>query len=156
MHTQSVVTVRTAQPADEAFVVSLAGRFAETRPVWRGEREVADGTAAQLRRAFANPSEGATILIAEDAAGVAVGFAYAVVHHDFFTGEPHGHLSEVAVARDGTGAGAALVRAVEAHFTGLGVRFVTLNVNLANERAGRLYASLGYAPQVVQYVKVLR
>jgi ribosomal protein S18 acetylase RimI-like enzyme len=79
-----------------------------------------------------------------------------VLHDDFFTGESHGHLSEVAVARDGTGAGAALVRAVEDHFTTLGVRFVTLNVNLANERARSLYASLGYAPQLVQFVKVLR
>jgi ribosomal protein S18 acetylase RimI-like enzyme len=156
MHTHSVVTVRAARAADEAFVVGLSGRFAETRPAWRGEREITEGTAVQLRRAFADPSEGATILIAEDAAGVAVGFAYAVLHDDFFTGESHGHLSEVAVARDGTGAGAALVRAVEDHFTALGVRFVTLNVNLANERAGRLYASLGYAPQLVQYVKVLR
>jgi ribosomal protein S18 acetylase RimI-like enzyme len=156
MNTQSVVTVRAARPEDEAFVVSLSGRFAETRPAWRGEREVTEGTAVQLRRAFAEPTEGAAILIAEDAAGGAVGFAYAVLHDDFFTGELHGHLSEVAVAREGTGAGAALVRAVEQHFAALGVRFVTLNVNLANERAGRLYASLGFAPQVVQYVKVLR
>ncbi len=136
-------------------MLGLAARFAETRPGWRSEREVVDGSEAELRRAFASPRDGSIVFIAEDRAGVPVGFAYGVVHEDFFTGESHGHLSELAVMRDGSGAGAPLVAAVEAHFRAAGLRFVTLNVNVANARAARLYERLGYEKQVVQFVKVL-
>jgi ribosomal protein S18 acetylase RimI-like enzyme len=149
-------TVRPARATDEPFVVGLAGRFAETRPDWRSEREVTAGTEAELRRAFREPDAGLAILIAEDDSGAPVGFAYAVTHRDFFTHEEHGHLSEIATARDGSGAFVALVAAVEAHFRGLGVRFVTLNVNVGNERAAELYARLGFEKQVVQFVKTLR
>jgi ribosomal protein S18 acetylase RimI-like enzyme len=149
------VAVRPARPDDLAFVLGLAARFAETRPAWRTEREVTEGTKAELRRAFEAPAPGSAVFVAEDAAGAPLGFAYGVLHDDFFTGEAHGHVSEIAVARDGSGAAAPLVAAVEAHFRGLGVRFTTLNVNLANERARRLYERLGYGPQFTQFVKVL-
>ena len=149
------IAIRHARADDEGFVLSLAGRFAETRPVWRTESEVTEGTVAELRRAFAQPDEGSAILIAEDAAGKPLGFAYLVLHVDFFTGEKHGHVSEIAVAHDGNGVGRPLMEAANAYFRSVGVRFVTLNVNIANERAQRFYESLGYATQLRQLVKVL-
>ena len=150
------IAVRRARSDDECFVVSLAARFAETRPGWRDEREVTRGTEIELRRAFAEPDDGAAILIADDAAGERLGFAYLVLHDDFFTKERHGHVSEIAVTRDGTGAGRALMAAAEEYFAGLGVRFITLNVNDANERGRRFYERLGFVPQLRQFVKVLR
>ena len=134
----------------------MSARFAETRPAWRSEHEVTHGTEVELRRAFAAPDDGSAILIADGDDGERLGFAYLVLHEDFFTRERHGHVSEIAVARDGTGAGRALMEAAERYFIGLGVRFVTLNVNDANERGMRFYGRLGFVPQVRQFVKVLR
>jgi ribosomal protein S18 acetylase RimI-like enzyme len=147
--------VRAARPEDEAFVVGLARRFAETRPPWRTEAEVTRGTAAELRRAFARLDPGAALLIAEDAGGERIGFAYVVVHADFFTREPHGHLSEIAVTRDGSGAGRALMRGVERHVRERGLRFLTLNVHEQNLRGHDFYRALGFEPNTRQYVKVL-
>jgi ribosomal protein S18 acetylase RimI-like enzyme len=47
------------------------------------------------------------------------------------------------------------MRAAEEWARARGVRFVTLNVNEANERAMRFYETLGFAEQVRQFVKVL-
>ena len=115
------------------------------------------GTVAQLRRAFAAPAadRDTALFVAEDAGGDVVGFVYLVVHEDFFTLERHGHVSEVAVVRDGAGTGRLLMAAAETYFRDLGVRFVTLNVNEGNARAQRFYERLGYAPQLRQFVKVL-
>ena len=110
----------------------------------------------ELRRAFAAPDDGSAVFVADGEDGERLGFAYLVLHVDFFTRERHGHVSEIAVARDGTGAGRLLMAAAEQYFTGLGVRFITLNVNVANERGMRFYEGLGFAPQSKQFVKVLR
>jgi ribosomal protein S18 acetylase RimI-like enzyme len=147
--------VRAARADDEAFVVGLAWRFSETRPDWRTEDEVTRGTAAELRRAFARLDPGAALLLAEDTSGERLGFAYVVVHLDFFTHEPHGHLSEIAVTRDGSGAGRALMRAVERHVRERGLRFLTLNVHEGNARGRQFYRELGFEPNTRQYVKVL-
>jgi ribosomal protein S18 acetylase RimI-like enzyme len=147
--------VRPARAGDEPFVVGLARRFAESRPRWRTDDEITRGTAAELRRAFARLDPGAALLIAEDAAGDRIGFAYVVVHADFFTHEPHGHLSEIAVTRDGSGAGRALMRAVERHVRERGLRFLTLNVHEHNVRGHDFYRELGFEPNTRQYVKLM-
>jgi len=147
--------VRAARAEDETFVVGLARRFAETRPDWRTEDEITLGTAAELRRAFAGLQPGAALMIAEDASGERIGFAYVVVHADFFTHEPHGHLSEIAVTRDGSGAGRALMRAVEQHVRDRGLRFLTLNVHEQNVRGHQFYRELGFEPNTRQYVKLM-
>jgi len=150
------IAIRPAQPADLDFVTGLAPRFAESRPPWRTYEEIAHGTAAELRRAFAGLEPGAALFVAEDAAGERVGFAYVVTHIDFFTRERHGHLSELAVTRDGAGVGRALMREVERHVRELGLRFLTLNVHERNARGHAFYANLGFEPNTRQYAKTLR
>jgi ribosomal protein S18 acetylase RimI-like enzyme len=149
------LVVRAASADDAAFVASLAARFAETAPAWRTSHEVTCGTLAEFERAFASAELRAGIFIAWDGRE-RVGFVYVVRQLDFFTGETHGHVSEIAVVRDGSGAGRALMRAAEDYCRGLGVRFVTLNVNESNARAMRFYERLGFVPQIRQFVKVLR
>ena len=150
------IVVRRARADDEAFVVALARRFAETRPGWRSEREVTRGTEVELRRAFATPDAGSVLLVADDASGERLGFAYLVLHEDFFTKERHGHVSELAVTKDGAGAGGRLIDAAEQYFLESGVRFVTLNVNEGNERGRSFYERHGFVPHLRQLVKVLR
>jgi len=148
------IRVRRADRTDRAFVVSLAPRFAETRPLWRSEKEVTGGTAEQLGRAFEEPPAGSALFIAETVAEP-LGFAYVVAHEDFFTRELHGHLSELAVVRDGVGAAEPLMEAVQRYVAQCGFRFMTLNVNERNARGRSFYERLGFKAQLRQYVKVL-
>ncbi|MBV8602364.1 MAG: GNAT family N-acetyltransferase [Candidatus Eremiobacteraeota bacterium] len=138
------IRIRRAELRDETFIVSLAARFAETRPDWRTDEEVAGGTARVLREALRSPSTDAAIFIAEHGEKPS-GFVFIVMENDFFTGEPHGHISEIAVADDGRGIGRALMDAAENWARQRGSRYISLNVNLRNERGLRFYESLGYA-----------
>ena len=148
------MSVRRAVPADRPFVLGLASRFAETRAPWRTEAEVTTGTERALSHAFeAEGSDG--VLFVAESAGALVGFAYAVEEIDFFTGRPHAHLSEVAAVRGGTGAGAALVAAVEAWARARGSRYLSLHVNLGNTGARALYERAGFAVEYERMVKLL-
>ena len=109
-----------------------------------------------LREALRARSERDLFLIAEDQAGERVGFVYAVTESDFFTGEPYLHVSEIAVALSGGGAGAALMAGAEAWAAERGYRFVTLNVVEENAPAQRFYERRGYTPGHRHYVKRTR
>ncbi len=150
-----VIHVRPAQPSDEAFVADLAVRFGTTRAPWRGYAEVVDGTRRQLTAAFDNWREGDAIFIAFDERGVRVGFVYIVTHDDFFTGERHAHISEIATIVDGNGAGSVLMEAAEAWARERGSRYLSLNVNDANEAARRFYQRRAYVPEYRHLVKLL-
>jgi GNAT superfamily N-acetyltransferase len=84
-----------------------------------------------------------------------VGFAYVVTHTDFFTGEPHGHVSEIAVVADGSGAGGVLIEAAEQWSRERGFRYLSLNVNDANEHARRFYERRAFLPEYRHLVKLL-
>ncbi len=133
-----------AKPNDRDAILTLAARFAETRPAWRSEAEVTEGTVRVLAAAFDEPAEGEVFLVAVDASASVVGFVYLVTHHDFFTEAPYVHISELAVARDGAGIGRALMAAGEAWARERGVREMTLHVTMQNERAFALYERAGY------------
>jgi GNAT superfamily N-acetyltransferase len=148
-------SVRRATPLDEPFVIGLAARFGSTRATWRGLEEVVAGTACQLAAAFAAGRADDVIFVALDAQGERVGFAYVVTHHDFFTGEPHGHISEIATVVDGTGVGSALMDAAEAWSRERGFRYLSLNVNDANAGARRFYERRAYVPEYRHLVKLL-
>lgn len=142
----SMARVRDARAADAAFVASLVPRFVEHGAADRHTpEEVIDGTRRVLDEALRAPAPGDVFLIAEDDAGERAGFVYAVTERDFFTGEPYLHVSEIATARSGDGAGALLMAAAEARARERGYRFVTLNVVGENAPARRFYERRGYA-----------
>jgi ribosomal protein S18 acetylase RimI-like enzyme len=74
---------------------------------------------------------------------------------DFFTGAPHAHISEIAVVRDGLGAGRALISAAEDWASARGSRYVSLHVTAKNARARTLYERLGYELEHSRLTKVL-
>ena len=148
------MTVREAGPGDEAFIAGLVPRFVEHGAAdGHTPDEVVDGTARVLREALQGREPGDIMLIALDASGERAGFVYAVSERDFFTREPYLHVSEIAVARSGNGAGAAMMDAAEAWARERGYRFVTLNVVEANGAAQRFYERRGYAVGHRHYVK---
>lgn len=157
--------VRPATSDDVPFVIALAARFGSSRAPWRGHDEVVAGTARQLAAALDNATRSeaknngtvrdAAVLIAVGSTGERVGFAYLVTHEDFFTGEPHAHLSEIATVTDRSGAGSALMNACEEWARERGFRYLSLNVNDANESARRFYARRAYVPEYRHLVKLL-
>ena len=148
--------VRPARPGDEAFILSLAPRFGEFElPPWLSAGEVAQGTAAQLRRALGQMNQRSTILVACEAEEPC-GFVWLTTVTDFYTGRDVAKISEIAVAQDGQGAGSALMRASEAWARERGSDRVVLNVMEGNARARAFYARHGYAPEYTMLVKPLQ
>jgi GNAT superfamily N-acetyltransferase len=113
------------------------------------------GTAAQLRGAIsAGNSEHSAVFIAEQN-GERAGFAWALLLEDFYTKEPIGKVSEIAVVRSGAGIGQALMARCEQWARERGARLITLNALEGNRHARRFYELNGYAPEYTMYVKRL-
>lgn len=152
----AALRVRRAEPGDREFVIQLAARLGQTRAAWRDYDEVVAGTQRQLAAAFDFTPVTAAIFIAVTPEDTPIGFAYVVTHADFFTGEAHGHLSEIAAIADGSGAGTALMTACEAWSSDHGYRYLSLNVNDANVDARNFYHRRSYVPEYRHLVKRLR
>ncbi len=149
------ISVRPHIASDRAFILELARRFGEARAAWRTNDEVVLGTKRQLGAALDAMREIDAMLVAVDERGDRLGFAFVVTHDDFFTGERHAHLSELAVASDGSGAGSALIAAAQVWSRERGYRYLSLNVNDANVRAQRFYESHAFIPEYRHLIKLL-
>lgn len=78
-----------------------------------------------------------------------------LVLDDFYTGEPIGKISEIAVGESGNGVGQALMAHCEAWARERGAQLMTLNALEGNAHARRFYERGGYAPEYTMYVKRL-
>ncbi len=148
--------IRLARFEDAPFIVGLAHRFAESDiPPWRTRDEIVTGTERQLLRALKRGDERqSTIFIAENGAEP-VGFAWALMIEDFYTGDLVGKISEIAVTQNGRGAGRALMRACEDWARERGARLVVLNALEGNARAREFYRRLGYGAEYTMFAKEL-
>ena len=133
-------------------------------PPWRPRSEMDEAVAKSIAAALealsapeAAASGGAAVFVAEESDGTPLGFLHVHSAHDFFTGEEHGHVSDVVTARgeEGRGIGRALMEAGEAWSRERGHRLLTLNVFADNARARGLYERIGYAADTTKMVKVL-
>ncbi len=153
-----LVTVRAAHPGDRAFVLETARRLSDFGPPrWRTAEEVVEGEARTLRVFFDVPPPGARLLVAEGAGIGRLGFAYLETLRDYFTGEEHGHVGILAVAKEaeGRGVAGALLEAAEAWSRLGGFRKLTLNVFALNAHARRVYERRGFEPESLRYVRPL-
>lgn len=148
--------IRFARAGDAAFVTALSSRFAEFEiPPWRRREDIVQGTAAQLRAAIsAGNSDRSAVFIAE-CDGEPAGFAWVLLLEDFYTTEPIGKVSEIAVTRSGGGTGQALMARCEQWARERGARLMTLNALEGNRYGRRFYQLNGYAPEYTMYVKRL-
>jgi GNAT superfamily N-acetyltransferase len=148
--------IRPVVSEDREFVIGLSARFAESSlPAWRPAESIVSGTARHLEAALASPGPRSAIFIAVDDEGAKLGFSWVFLTKDFFTGTDVAKISEIATARDGTGAGTALMAASEAWARERGCEIVVLNVLRANERARAFYERLGYEPEYTAMAKPL-
>lgn len=150
--------IRPGRPDDLPALLSLAARLAEFPiPPWRTGAQVIEAERRTLARALQAASPHAPVFVAEDAAGVPLGFMYLETMVDYFTGRPHAHVSilVVAAAAEGRGVGRALLGAADDWARARDHPFVTLNVFAQNARARAVYERLGYGAETLRYVKPL-
>ncbi len=155
----AAVTIRPAAAADRAWILPLAPRLHDFGPPPIRLREVMDrAVTASIDAALTDASPGAEVLVAEGGDGSPLGFIHLHGARDFFTGEEHGHVSDIVVApqAEGRGVGQALMAAAEAWARGRGYRLLSLHVFAANVRARAFYERLGYRADIRKLVKTLR
>jgi GNAT superfamily N-acetyltransferase len=113
--------------------------------------------AASIAQALSGATPDALVLVAESPAAEPLGFVHLHSAIDFFTGERHGHVSDIVVKAEaeGRGVGQALMAAAEAWARGLGYRLLSLHVFDGNARARSFYERLGYGPDIVKLIKTL-
>jgi GNAT superfamily N-acetyltransferase len=105
-----------------------------------------------------NPRPGVAVFIAEDDEGGApLGLIHLQTDRDFYTGEEHGHVTDLIVAdgAEGRGVGGALLRKAEEWTRERGHRLLTLHVFERNARARELYERQGFVGDMFKYVKPL-
>jgi len=152
------IRVRAARPADRTWILPLAPRLHDFGPPpWRPRDQMDRAVSEAIDRALTAPPEGSVVLVAEDAEGRPLGFIHLETQRDFFTHEPHGHVSDLVVAEpgEGKGVGRGLMAAAEDWTRERGFRLLSLNVFGRNERARRLYERLGYQPDTTRMIKDL-
>jgi ribosomal protein S18 acetylase RimI-like enzyme len=150
--------IRVAMQNDEAAVLALTPELRSFGPsTFRSAAALDAGEARTLLRFFAERPAGTHLWVAEGNDKV-VGVAYVETATDYFTGERHGHLGILAVAKyaQGAGVGQGLMHTVEEWARSEGFRFISLNVFADNQRAISLYEKRMYRPDFVRYVKQLR
>lgn len=149
--------LRRATASDRAFILELVPRFVESGvPPWRTREEMVDGTRAQLDAAIGRVDDASFVTVAETDDGELLGFAWTILETDFYTGRATARISEIAVVRNGTGAGALLMNACEAWARERDIDLMTLNALESNEHARQFYRALGYEPEYTHYAKRLR
>ena len=149
--------IRPATPADEPAVLALTCELADFAvPPWRTAGEIRQADLPILRAALASTPLDQFLHVAEDD-GRILGFVYAVTNRDYFTGELHAYVEDLAIAPDARGKGVAreLMEAVEDWTRAQGYRRIRLAVWAQNERARGLYEHLGFRPETMYYIKEL-
>ena len=150
------VRIRSATPADREWILEHASRLHDFGPPPLRAREVMDAAVRDAIAGGLDGAPGAAVMVAE-VAGERRGFLHMQTVTDFFTGEPHAHVSDIVVVAgaEGTGVGRALLEAGESWAREQGYRLVTLNVFAGNTRARAVYEHAGYAVEMSKMLKVL-
>jgi len=150
------IKIRLATVQDREFITGLAPRFAECElPPWRSRETIVQGTAPHVCAAVERGNDDRSVVLVAELHGERVGFAWALIIEDFYTRKPVGKVSEIATARDGTGAGKALMEACEEWARSIGAELMVLNVLEGNTQARAFYRRLGYAPEYTMFAKAL-
>ena len=151
------IRIRPYQPSDREFVLSLVTRFSEFElPEWRQKDEIDQANRFFLKQAMRHPDS--AIFVAEEESGALAGFIHLQAQTDYFSGEKHGYISDVAVSKDfeGQGIGRMLLETAEHWTRTQGYHILTLYVFAGNTRARQIYEKQGFSQEVIKYVKTIR
>lgn len=152
------ILIRAATARDGEWILPLSARLHDFGPPPHRPRAEMDAAVAEaIGSALESPGPDWVVFAAEDADRRPLGFVHVHTARDFFTGEEHGHVSDIVVtaAAEGLGVGRALMAAGEGWSRARGHRLLSLNVFEGNRRARSLYERLGFASDTMKLVKVL-
>jgi GNAT superfamily N-acetyltransferase len=154
--------IRNAREADLTAIGSQAGRLVRMHHAWDPLRwMMPDGVEAGYARFFASQLDDpdTIILVAEDAQGDVVGYAYAALEPRSWADlrEACGKLHDVFVVdrERRHGVGKALVREAMARLRDLGAPRVVLTSAWQNSEAQALFRSLGFRETMVEMAREL-
>lgn len=153
------IQIRPYQPKDSEFILALVTRFSEFGlPTWRQADEIDHANRAFLEQALKQPEPDSAIFVAEDNGKTLAGFIHLQTQTDYFNGEKHGYISDLAVDTffEGRGIGRLLLETAEEWARTKGYHLLTLYVFAGNTHAQRLYEKQGFKPEVVKYVKEMK
>ena len=153
------IRIRPYQPSDREFIFSLVKRFSEFElPEWRSKDEIDQANRSFLKEALKQPEPNSAIFVAEEESGALAGFIHLQTQTDYFSGEKHGYISDVAVSKDfeGQGVGRMLLETAEDWTRKQGYPLLTLYVFAGNTRAQQIYEKRGFSQEVIKYVKAIR
>jgi ribosomal protein S18 acetylase RimI-like enzyme len=151
-----MIHIRDFQPSDHDFIAALVLRFSEfDLPEWRTRSEVDNINRVTLQKAIEQPEPGSVIFVAEDDEGRQAGFIHLQTQIDYFNGEKHGYISDLAVDKvfEGQGVGRALMNKAEEWARQQGYGLLTLYVFAGNKRAQLFYEKNGFQQEVIKYAK---
>jgi len=158
MRQPSEIRIRTAEPDDKEFILSLIPRLVDFGPPpWRDPDQMTATDTETLDWVLStNPPE-TVVFVAEDETGDRLGFIHLRADIDYFSHEKYGHVSDIVVTNEsqGRGIGRALMAAGENWARVQGYPFITLHAFIQNTRATALYESLGYNGDMLKYMKKL-
>ena len=151
------VTIRKSDPKDTEAIFSLLPRLADfPLPEGRSPEDIIRKTASLVAEALQGSSGDAELLVAAEDQTV-IGFVLLQTRNDFFTGEPHGYVADLAVKKEveGRGVGRLLLEASEHWARRRGYRRIVLHALSGNERAKGIYEKFGFKQDTIQYAKML-
>lgn len=151
------LTIRPATAGDREWILALAPRLHDFGPPpYRSRGQMDRAVVASIDEALSGARSDASVYVAESG-GKRLGFIHLHGARDFFTGETHGHVSDIVVAgeAEGRGVGRALMAAAEDWARAHHYRLLSLHVFDGNARARAFYRQLGYGPDILKLIKPL-
>ena len=152
------IETRAAVSADSTAIAALLPRLASFDPLppgrnrddlWRPDLEGLEAWADGR-----SPSTTVRVATADD---LVVGAGIVTYGPEPFTGDHNAHLLAIVVAEsvDGHGVGQRLMAELDTDARSRGATTMSLNVFVANDRARRLYARLGFHEELIRAVRPL-
>lgn len=141
------VLIRKFHSSDRDHLLSLVERFSEFElPAWRQKEEIDRASRSFLEQVMKEPAPDAAIFIAETESGNFAGFIHLQTQTDYFSGEKHGYISDLAVDQkfEGQGIGRLLLEVAEDWTRSNGYHLLTLYVFAGNTRALQIYEKHGF------------
>lgn len=148
-----VLIIRDYTDKDKEFIIGLASRFTEIDYLdFRNRTKMLKKQEEMALESVENNKS--NIFIAEKD-GQYLGYIELKDWVDYFTRERQGYVASLAVTRgaEGTGVGTLLLKKAEDWAKQKGYKELVLQVFTANQRAIKLYESLGYEPDISVMVK---
>ena len=151
------IIIRKHQTKDHTRIIALTKRLSDFELLGFRQRDQIDQTNLEMvAKALAETDEDGTIYVAEDEA-VVVGYIRLQTQSDYFSGEKHGYVANLAVDQslEGRGLGRMLLEKAEEWTRAKGYARLKLHVFAENRRASQIYENYGYEQDVIQYVKTI-